>query len=243
MQSRLILLASVVALGPTAGVAQAQTSQSAQFGYRAILLTPVGALPQIVQVQRPTKAAVALRFGRYGFKDGPTNNIIGGSANVRLASRLHAGGTFGYQTCTGCEGLTMGSLDLVASLFHKQASNSNSGGNTDIQLQASYGMGKANTSDVSARSYTVSAPLAVSLPQQNDGLLTLFFAPAVGYGSLDESGVSDGSMRMLIAAGVGYNFAPGLGAHATVHRIVIEDSPTQLGFALSWRFGGGSSNR
>ena len=136
----------------------------------------------------------------------------------------------------------MASVDVDASLLHKGASGS-IGGDTDIGLNVSAGFAKAKTSDVSARSLIVSLPLAVSLPQAENSLLTLFLSPALGYGRLSEPEtggaiVTRGASLPMIAAGLGFQFAFGLGIHAAAHRIIIEDSPTQIGFAMSWRFGG-----
>src|SRR6185503_2224576 len=152
----------------------------------------------------------------------------------KLASRLTAAATIGQRTCQTCEGLKMAGIDLTASLLHKEASG-DIGGDTDVGLEVSGGMGKANTSDVKARSFAVGIPLAVSLLQPEGALLTLFLQPSVAYGTLTTSGVDQGAPRFLISAGLGYTFAFGLGVHAAAHRVAIEDSPTQFGVGMSWR--------
>ena len=130
----------------------------------------------------------------------------------------------------------MGSLDFGASLWRKEAAG-DVGGDTDVGFLASAGIGKADTSDVTAWSATFGIPVAISLPQAENTLLTVFFAPEIGYGIRKLNGVTEGAPLPIIAAGLGYTFGFGLGVHATAHRVIIADSPTQVGFAASWRFG------
>jgi hypothetical protein len=209
-------------------------------GFTAILLTPIGALPPIVPAQRwvdSSRGLLAFRFGRYSITNGATFNNLGLSAAVMIARRFRAGATVGQRSCDVCQGSRMGSIDVSAVLFHKGAER-DIGGDTDIGLQLSAGMAKAKTSDVQARSFAVSVPLAISLPQAENSLLTLFLDPTFANGSLTTAGVSDGASRFVIGAGLGYAFAFGLAAQIAAHRVAIEDSPTQLGIALNWRFGG-----
>ena len=236
-------LSLVTVLLAVASIASAQSNAtpSQLNGFTAILLTPVGALPSIVPAQRwvdSSRGLLALRYGRYNIASGVgTFNNIGLSGAVTIARRIRAGVTIGRRSCDGCEGSNMGSVDLAATLLH-QPSSRDIGGDTDVGLQLSAGMAKAKTSDVHARSFAVSVPLAVTLLQPESSLLTLFLNPSLAYGSLTTNGVSDGASRFVIGAGVGYAFAFGLGAQIAVHRIVIEDGPAQLGFSLTWRFGG-----
>jgi hypothetical protein len=238
-----VTLASILSFAAPLAAQLSTASASDLAAFTAIILTPAGALPQLVRVRRTmdstSRGEAAVRYGRYNFRNqsGAFSNI-GGTAMLHFAGRVQLGGTVGYRSCPGCEGLKMGSVDLGLSLFRREASGE-IGGDTDIGMQVSAGMGKAaGTSDVSARSLTVSVPLAVSLPQAENSLLTLFLAPSLAYGSLKENGTTDGGSRFIVGAGLGYAFAFGLGVHASAHRIIIEDSPTQYGFALSWVFGG-----
>lgn len=220
--------------------AQSNATPSQLSGFTAILLTPIGALPSIVPAQRwvdSSRGLLALRYGRYNIANSPTFNNVGLSGAVAVARRFRAGLTVGRRSCDVCEGSNMGSVDLSASLLHKPAAR-DIGGDTDIGLQLSVGMAKARTSDVHARSFALSVPLAVTLLQPESSLLTLFLDPSLAYGELTTNGVSDGASRFVIAAGVGYAFAFGVGAQIAAHKVVIEDGPTQLGFSLHWRFGG-----
>lgn len=242
MRHRLAVTAAAVLLS-SAGTLHAQvtSSPSAQAGFIAIVVTPVGALPEVVVAQRTldssSRAAVAVRFGRYNFKNGPTFNNLGLSGMLRFGRRVSASATVGQRTCDVCEGLKMAAVDLSALLYHKEASG-DIGGDTDIGLRISGGYGKADSSDISARSFAVGLPFAISLPQPENSFLTMFVTPAMAYGSLTTNGVADGAPRFMFSAGLGYTFAFGLGVHASAHRIAIEESPTQFGLAMSWRFGG-----
>ena len=242
MRHRLVASAAAL-LGSAATLgAQATSSPSAQAGFIAVIVTPVGALPEVVLARRTldssSRAALALRYGRYTFANGPgTFNNLGLSGMLKLGRRVVASATVGQRTCEVCEGLKMAGLDLSASLYHKAASG-DIGGDTDIGLRISGGYGKADQSDIKARSFAVGLPLAVSVLQAENSLLTLFISPSLANGTLTTNGVEDGAPRFMISAGLGYAFAFGLGVHASAHRIAIEESPTQFGFAMSWRFGG-----
>jgi len=248
MRQRLVPFITVIALAVGATPAHAQvttTPQNQRYAFTAIILTPAGALPQLVRVRRTMDGAsrgeAALRYGRYQLRNqsGVFSNI-GGTGMLHFAKRVQVGGTLGYRSCAGCqvgEGLVMGSVDVGLSLLQKPASG-DVGGDTDIGLQISAGVGQADTTKLTARSLIVSAPIAISLPQAENSLLTIFLAPSLGYGSLSYNGITDGGSRFMVGAGLGYAFAFGLGVHASAHRVIIDDSPTQYGFAMSWRFGG-----
>jgi len=241
MRHRLLLNAVVACIG-SATTVQAQTAAGASelAGFTAIILTPVGALPHFMLVRRTldssSRVAAALRYGRYNISNGPgTFNNLGLTGMVKITRGLMASATVGQRSCETCEGSKMAGVDLTASLLHKEASG-DIGGDTDIGLQISGGMAKANTSDVKARSFAVGLPLAVSLLQPESSLLTVFLEPSIAWGTLTTNGVEDGAPRFIIGAGMGYTFAFGLGVHAAAHRVAIEDSPTQFGLGMSWRF-------
>jgi len=241
MRHGLIPLGIASILFASAASAQTSTPRSQLFGFRAIILTPAGALPQIVTVDRMmrnhARAGLALRYGRYttsGFDD--TFNNVGVSGWLGIARRAQLGATIGERTCGSCEGLTMGSIDLATTVYHKDASGA-AGGDTDFGLQVSAGVGNAKNSDVSAKSLTVSAPLSVTLPQAENSMLSIFLSPSAAYGRLTDTGITDGAARLIIGAGLAYAFEFGLAAHFEAHRVIVKDSPTQIGFALTWAFG------
>ena len=242
---RTIVSGVTMALIAAASLVQAQAannSPEAVAAFSAIIWTPAGALPQIVRAQRTfnsgARGDVALQYGRYklnALADEIKN--IGLTGGVRVTRRFRLGATIGRESCSSCDGLTMGGVDLSASLFHKGAS-ADVGGDTDVGLLVRAGMGKADTSDVTARSLVLSLPLAVSLEQVENSVLTLYLSPSAAYGSLADNGVTLGGWRPMIGAGLGYQFGFGLGVHAAAHKVILDDSPTHFGLAVSWQFGG-----
>jgi hypothetical protein len=239
MRRRLIPFV-VICVG-AAPAARAQLTATPEYqvnGLRAILLTPAAALPQSVPSWDSSAAhpGFALRFGRYSFTSATYSNLAA-SAWVALASRLHVGGTFGQRTCEGCTGSFMGSVDVDAGLYHGRAKRRGDA-DTDLGLQLSAGLGKAKEGDFRARSVFAALPLGFTLPQANGTKLSLFVSPGVTYGRMDSAGVTKGALSsVIIGAGAALKFPGGLGAHLAAHRIITGDSPTQLGFALSWTFG------
>lgn len=246
MRPRLFALIVGAAIGGSSALyGQTNASPSAQAAFNAIILTPVGALPQVVLARRTldstARLAAALRYGQYSFNNGPGSfSNVGLSGMLRLSSRMLATATVGQRSCGTCEGLKMGGLDLEVSLFHKSAGG-DIGGDTDIGLRVSSGIGQANTSDVTATAIGVGIPVAVSLLQPEKSVLTMHLAPSLAYGTMKNNGVSDGGVRLVISAGIAYVFGFGLGVHLSGHRVTIEESPTQFGASLSWRFGASTS--
>lgn len=137
----------------------------------------------------------------------------------------------------------MADANALLTVVHKAASEPGSG-DTDLGVLLSAGIGQPNRASFNARAVALTLPFAITLPQPRHALLTLHLAPSLAYGYINDGSGDilgyaggDGTTRAVVAAGVGYTVAAGLGVHAVVHRIIIENSPTQLGFALSWAFG------
>lgn len=248
MRYRLAAFAiTVCGLAPSSGSAQSRINDLA--GFYALIYTPAGALPSVVRVTMPddsgSRGAVDLRYGRYKYRDGTlTFNNFGAAGQLRIFRRLSVGATVAYRGCSGgCEGLTMASVDAAATLLHHEATEPGAG-DIEIGVQVSAGYGEPDTTHFTAQSLAVMLPLTVTLPQANNGLLTLSLVPGAAYGRLTNEhpillGGAVGtfsSTRFLMGAGLGYLFSAGLGVHLGVHRIAIEESSTQSGLGVSWRF-------
>jgi hypothetical protein len=239
-------LIPVVAALVGASAAQAQISNSPPSdlaGFRGLVLTPAGAFPQLLfphmRADHPFRSLIAVRVGQYNYRqgDGMRHNI-GVTGMYGITRRLHVGGTFGRHTGpTTSDHANMGSLDIDLNVFHKRP-NEIDGADTDIGVLLSAGYGKPDSGNASARSIWMSVPLAITVPQHKS-TLSLFIAPSFGRGVLEVDGVSDGSLRPMFGAGATWAFDMGLAAHVTLHRIVLADSPNQIGFGLSYTFGGG----
>jgi hypothetical protein len=245
MSARLRLSTAIFVL-VVAPKARAQASASEQAGFQALILTPIAALPQRVPSagETPRQLTAELVYGRYRFEgNSRLFHNLGLGARFRVLHRLSIGATVGSRSCEGCEGLKMAGGELQADLWRRDADEPGEG-STYLALRLSAGIGQPNRAHFNARSIAGSVPLAVTLPQAEGSALTLFFSPAFAYGYINDGGGTilgrsggDGATRFIVAAGVGYEFPTGLGAHAVVHRVVIEDSPTLMGFAISWSFG------
>lgn len=242
---RVLRVGSLLVL-PLAGAA-AQPSVTETAGFQAIVLTPIGALPVVVNGASPdsTRRFVALvRYGRYRFESGSALfHNVGASVGMMVSRRLQAGATVASRTCGGCEGLRMASLDAAFKAWYQEADDLD-GGDASLTLQVTAGWGKPNESSFTATSAAATLPMVVSLPQTWGGALEVFFAPAVAYGRITDHqgavlpfGGIAASTRAVLSAGSSLRFAEGIAAHFAVHRVVIDDSPTQVGFGVSWSFG------
>lgn len=237
-----LALATLVAGEPLA----AQASTADQAGFLALILTPAGALPVMVQgpaSQRAGRVTVHARYGMYRFPGTDTRfTNIGFGGKLRVADRLDLGATIGSRSCDICEGLRMGSVDADVYLWERRSTDD--GGDASLALQLSGGIGRPNEAEFSATSLSAGLPMAVSLRQPWEGTVTLFFAPMLGYGRLqDDAGTvlggagSGTATKVVLSAGANLRFDRGVGAHVAVHRILVDDSPTQIGFGLSYSFG------
>jgi hypothetical protein len=247
---RCVALTSVAALAVLAAAAAPASSQSstrARAGFYGLIYTPAGALPPLLLardvVDSTARGTVDVRYGRYRDRDDAlTFNNIGLAASLRLLGRLRAGGVLGHRTCAGCEGLTMGGVEVAAPLLHRPALEPGAG-DSEIGLVVSAGLARSNASQFTAQSVTGMLPLSVTIPQGNGALLMLTALPGLAYGRItDDSGVvlgtraSLGSIRFLFGANLSYLFPFRLGAHASVHRVAIRESTTQAGLGLSVRY-------
>jgi len=256
MRSRLALLALLALLAGTNAGAQDRINDLGSF--RALVRTPAGALPSPVIVQMSQDSArrfaMDLRYGRFTLRnqDFFINNL-GVAARVRVIRSLNVGAIVARRTCSVCDGLTMVGVEASATLLHHKAVQLGAG-DSDLGLQFSAGIGNPDTLAFITQSVGISLPVTVTLPQSNNGLLVLSVLPGVAYGRLkDDGGVvfattdslgaavpgpigTFGATRLIIGASLAYLFPAGLGLHVTVHRIAIEESTTQAGAVVSWRF-------
>lgn len=227
--------------------------------FYALIYTPVGALPSIAKVRTPQDSGshgfVDVRYGRYKFRNANRGfNNIGITGQWKVLRSVRLGGTWAHRSCgAGCSGLTMWSMDAGATLLHHKAREYGAG-DTELGVELSAGFGSPSDEDFSTQSFSLVMPMTVTLPQANDAVLALSLLPGAGYGRLtDDAGIifstqdtsgaivpgptgDFGTTRLLIGASIGYLFPVGLGVYASVHRIAIEESTTQSGVVVSWRF-------
>lgn len=244
MRFPLAVLAAVVTLATRSG---AQVLSSEEAAHSGIVLTPIGALPEVDHIDNGDEGKRVEVQLRYGLWKSPTASVqfqnFGVTGLYRVAHRLALGGTLGYRNCGNCEGLLLASADANVPLWH-QTNERRGEGFIDIALKGSLGFGRADTTRIRALSAGAWIPVSVSLPEPNDALITITFSPGVAYGYLtDNSGHvlgyvgSDGGTRGMIGGGFSYIFRSALGIHATLHRVILSNSPTQFGLAASYRFG------
>jgi hypothetical protein len=217
-------------------------------GFRAMLFTPVGALPTVILVKNARDSTprgwIALQLEQYKDRDNPQRfTNYGVTGQLKAWRGVAIGGSYGYHTCnSGCAGEKMGSVD-ASGVIAKRSGKLPDDADTEIGWQVTAGYGKFSDQDISVSSLTLLLPMTVMLPQPYEGKLTLSLMPGMGYGRLwDPTGLVVGtvgtysSTRAIIGAGIGYLFPMGLGLHATVHRIAVQESATESGLIVSWRF-------
>lgn len=246
-------VAAAALVGLCAAVGAQTPLTSKQAAYTALLLTPSGALPTVVRSHRgvdtAARAGVDFLYGRYRFPDNPIASTplivsIGAGAEWRVMPRLEVGAIVGLKRCDECQGARIASVGANYLVWAHESLDGGSTTDVNLLLNAGIGSSYGETSRVQGRTLSAMLPIVVGLPQQGDSYFSLVFAPSWNYGYVNDGSGSvlgyaggDGGSVLAVNAGVAYAFPFGLGIHADVHRIIIEESPTQLGFALSWRFG------
>jgi len=250
---------AVLGLLATAQYAAAQSRINELSAFYALIYTPQGALPSAVRAQTlrdsASRFSADVRYGRYKYRDEQVAfNNIGLGAHMRVFHSVRVGGIVARRTCSmTCDALSMAGLEATSTLLHRGATEPGAG-DSEIGLVLNAGTGKPSKAAFSVTSIGVSVPLTVTLPQSNEGLLALSVRPGVAYGRLkDDGGVifatldslgaimpgptgTFGATRFIIGASIAYLFPSGIGIHGTVHRIAIEESTTQAGAVMSWRF-------
>jgi hypothetical protein len=243
-------MATALAVSVALSRAGGQSLSSEEAAHSGIVLTPIGALPRVSRADLQPDSAARLQLqARYGSWKSVTGSgsaqfqNVGATAMYQLRRRLSLGGTFGYRSCGGCDGLYLAGLDAEASVFH-QTNERRGEGFVDVALQGSAGYGRARTAPIRATSLGLWLPVSVSLPESNGSLVTLALAPGVAYGYLTDNGGdvlgyvgSDGGVRAMFSAGAAYRFAGPLALHVVFSRIMLDKSPTHFGLAVSWRAG------
>jgi hypothetical protein len=251
----------LAALGLLAGthLAAAQSRINDLSAFYALIYTPQGALPSPVMVQVPRDSAsrfsADVRYGRYKYRDEDVSfNNVGLGAQMRVFHSVRVGGVVSRRTCSvTCDALSMAGVEASSTLLHRRATEPGAG-DSELGLVVNAGTGKPSKAAFSVMSFGMSLPMTVTLPQSNEGLLALSVMPGIAYGQLkDDGGVifatrdslnavvpgpkgTFGTTRFIIGANIAYLFPFGLGIHGTVHRIAIEESTTQSGVVVTWRF-------
>ena len=243
-----LLFVSLVTL--TNRDAAAQPSAKDVAGANGIMGTPAGTFtPVILNSGWDAKGKFGLA-GRYGMnspKVGDANNSIGVTGSMGAGTNAIVSGTLGY-TLVGCpsgatcdNGIQLGG-DILSSLWSSK---------TDaMHLKFQGSLGWSSFGDNSFLSGVASVPFVWELnnsrgtssamqASSSGGRFSIFASPGYGWGRMANSAIdaSESGMRPLVAAGLQYNTAGGMGFHAGYTRVFIEDASNIFGVGMTMNVG------
>jgi hypothetical protein len=244
-ERRLAMVAFLMTFG--VGPRQAAPQSASQLGaWDGLMLSPVGALAPVAR--DPGEMAsrgneLSLRYGRWRYDaDDAVHDNIGLTWSHSLGfakSLLSLTGAAGLVECPTCSAWELGGVDLQSTLWDRTFAGAHGRPITaGAGLRASVGGARYRGSDASsAVSAAIAMPIDIALPLSEAASLCASIVPGFGFGRIEGTDLAESGMLPMVGAAVAWTLTSNLGLDLGVQRIVIAGGPTQLGAALSWRFG------
>jgi hypothetical protein len=233
----------VFGVGPRQAAAQSASQLGAWDG---LMLSPVGALAPVARDPGAIASGaneLSLRYGRwrYDVEDAVHDNIgltfthSFGFARTQVALT----GVYGLVECPTCSGWELGGVDLQSILWNWGFAGAHGRPITaGVGLRVSLGGARNRGPDAStAVSAAIAVPIDIALPFKKTSSLCASIVPGFGFGSIASTDVAESGFLPMIGAAVAWNITSAFGVDLGVQRIIIVGGPTQVGAALSWRFG------
>jgi hypothetical protein len=228
----------ITAVAAAAMVVGAQSASAQDAGdaaaFFALIGTPYGALPAVTS-QANAGFALDVRYGRYSIDAADLDvSTIGLGGNFNLAGG-RMGVMLGRQTCKDCDGANnMGGIDYNRSLMSAPVGASTST-TFSLGVHPAFGYGKESEDELTAMSFAVDMPVALTIGTKSAMQVVSFLAPGFGYGRLSAGDESESGTRAALGGGIGLlNVGGGLGVNLGFRKIFLEEAPTQWGLGLSW---------
>ena len=221
------------ALAASAATASAQLPERDVSAYLALIWSPAGSLPPIVQgADLSAPIGGSLRYGRMASGGDTFDNVglalelpvaYGGARTTVTLSRASA-------DCETCNAAIGAAADLELLLRSRAAR----AGQLTLSLKPSFGfaLGSGNL-DFSLFTATIGAPLAL----RTNGALSVmpYLIPAAGYGMVSGTGDSRGGVRAMLGGGVRVqSVRTGFGALAGFQKVFISGGGTLLGIGVTY---------
>lgn len=229
-------MALVAALALPAATAAAQDGPDVA-AYLALIWSPAGALPPIVQgadVGAPLSGS--LRYGRLSYGDGgDTFNNFGATIELPVSAGARTSVTIARAAadCAGCDPALGAAVDVelaMRSWPHRAG---------EVSVGVEPGLGFAlGSGDLDYSLFTATVGLPVALRTASAVSVMPYLVPGFGYGMVSGTDDSRGGLRAMLGGGVRVQWARGgLGALAGFQKVFIAGGATLLGVGVTW--GGG----
>jgi hypothetical protein len=246
---RSILLACALVI--TASAAQAQSSDKDFAAWFGMMVTPVGAFPQMETApggRTDGAAQLALRLSSWKF-EGSTQrqNNYGVSYLAPSSSKLRYGLTVGWMQASGggsSDGTLMLGGDLASALW-QSAANPNSATTFSLDWKASLGYGRfTGSGGGNAWSIVGQLPFKWMYQMANKSDLSAFASAGFGFAGVSDDFNDDSGTRPMLSFGGAWTSAGGVGVHLGTQKILLDfgsgggSPPWNTGLAVSFPVGG-----
>ena len=234
---RVAMLAAIpAALALTAATAAGQDGPDVA-AYLALIWSPAGALPPIVQgadVGAPLSGS--LRYGRLAYRDGgDTFDNFGATIELPVSAGARTSVTIARAAadCAGCDPALGAAVDVELVLDNRPHRLG------EVSVAVEPGLGFAlGSGDLDYSLFTATVGLPVALRTATAVSVMPYLVPGVGYGMVSGTDDSRGGLRAMLGGGVRVQSArSGFGALVGFQKVFISRGATLFGIGVTW--GGG----
>jgi opacity protein-like surface antigen len=205
--------------------------------YLGINGSTVGALPPLATNTLAAAGRMSwhLQYGRLTIDEDVNTNSFAGGVDIDLgAGRL--GLTAGYMTFSCPDGFDCQGHLMLGSRYSRQLTGDKlgtNGGRWQLGFEGELGIGLPEDS----RAMAIAVGLPVKLTFGRNVKVSPFVTPSFAHGSYKVDDVSESAMKFMFGAGVGLDFANGVGANLGMRKVFVDEGETQYGLGFTIRPG------
>jgi hypothetical protein len=239
MTKRLLVVAC--ALFVMAAPLSGQASDNDHFGWFGLMMTPVGAFPQIElpsggTVDRRTQFAIRLASWKYEAQD-DRNSALGLTFFSPMGTKARFGATLGWFDPGGPgDGTIMAGADLGAPIWASATTEPTA---VSIDVAGSLGIGRfTGSGGGTAWSLAGHVPFKIRHTFASKSMVSGFVRLGYGVAGVSDGGDAENGSRPLIGFGGAWGFAGGAAVHLGAQQVMIDGDPPWVGtLAITFPFG------
>jgi opacity protein-like surface antigen len=239
MKKIFAIAASALVLAAPAMSAQGNQDPGPSAGdigaYLGINGSTVGALPPLATNTLAAGGRMSwhVQYGRLTLDDETNTNSFAGGVDIDVGTgRL--GITAGYMTFSCPDGFDCKGHLMLGSRYSRQLTGDKlgtSGGRWQLGFEGELGIGLPEDS----RAMAVAVGLPVKLTFGRNVKVSPFITPSFAHGSYKVGDVSESAMKFMFGAGIGFDFANGIGANIGTRKVFVDQGETQYGLGFTIR--------
>ena len=241
MKKIFAIAASALVLAAPAVSAQEGPSVADQAAYFAINASPVGALPPLATNTLARAGGIGwhLQYGRLSHDQDVTSSAFAGGLDISVGEGRLAF-TAGYMMVDYGEGIDGENHLMLGTRYSRQLTGNKlgtNGGRWQMGFEGELGVGLPEDS----RAMAISVGLPVKLTFGKTLKVSPFVTPSFAHGSYKVDDVSESAMKFMFGAGIGLDFANGIGANLGMRKVFVDEGETQYGLGFTIRPGSSRS--